>query len=90
MTDMQVPVRLRREPGMNPAVVFVCFYVLIDDLSDEILGDLLSRLHVPHTHLTAPTRFELVSRDPESLVLTAALRGYELVLSTPEVKMFHI
>jgi hypothetical protein len=29
--------------------------------------------------LTAPTRFELVSRDPESLVLTAALRGYNQI-----------
>lgn len=75
---------------MDPAVVFVRFNIRIDDFSDEILCALFSRLHVPHTHLTAPTRFELVSRDPESLVLTAALRGYGLVLSTPEVKMFHI
>lgn len=75
---------------MNSAIVFLRFYIFIDDFSDEVLGDGFCYCHVPHAHLTAPTRFELVSRDPESLVLTAALRGYNPVFSRPEVETFHI
>ena len=38
VTDMQVAVRLRREPGHHPATVFSFGQVTIDDLSDKVTG----------------------------------------------------
>ena len=36
VADMEIPVRLRRKPGHDPALVLLCLYVLGDDRPYEI------------------------------------------------------